>query len=58
MAEGTGVEDTMPVELAIQRELAYRRKLAKLQFKSGYDNFRKDFIPLQVKLFHLFTFSL
>ncbi|POO01937.1 TFIIH C1-like domain containing protein [Trema orientale] len=53
MAEGTGVEATMPVELAIQRELAYRRKLAWLQvkpdFKPEYDESFKDFSPLQVQ---------
>ncbi|XP_024028171.1 zinc finger protein 346 [Morus notabilis] len=39
--------DTMPVEHAIQRELAYRRKLA-LQLKPD-DDFLKDLFPLQVQ---------
>ncbi|KAL4633596.1 hypothetical protein ACB092_04G133500 [Castanea dentata] len=40
----------MPVELAIQRELAYRRKVAMLQFTLDED--LKDLMPLQVLSSH------
>ena len=41
-------ENIMPVEVAIQRELAYRRKVAMLQFTLDED--LKDLMPLQVRI--------
>ncbi|KAJ4824690.1 hypothetical protein Tsubulata_015036 [Turnera subulata] len=41
------LEDIMPVELAVQRELAYRRKIAELQPSSGRANFWKTLMPLE-----------
>ncbi|KAK4568131.1 hypothetical protein RGQ29_003771 [Quercus rubra] len=43
-------ENIMPVEVAIQRELAYRRKVAMLQFTLDED--LKDLMPLQVLSSH------
>ncbi|KAJ4831258.1 hypothetical protein Tsubulata_014574 [Turnera subulata] len=43
------LEDIMPVELAVQRELAYRRKIAELQPSSGRANFWKNLMPLEVQ---------
>ena len=48
--------DTISVELAIQRELAYRRKLA-LHLNPN-DDFLKDLIPLEVIFFLFFFLSL
>ncbi|KAJ9163569.1 hypothetical protein P3X46_023220 [Hevea brasiliensis] len=47
MADVRGVNN-MSVEVAVQRELAYRRKVAMLQSPSN-SNFYRDIIPMEVK---------